>query len=387
MEEKRLLIVGIDPGTTMGYAILDIEGNLVYLNSSKQYDLNKLISETINLGKIVLVGTDKVKVPSFVEMYSTKVGAKIQNPEEDLKVEEKRKMISSYAYVDEHQGDALASALFAFKSIKNLLDKIDNFVEENKRQDIKNRLKELVITKRISIKTALSIIENKNGEDRIVGKVIVEKKFDEKDFLKLYEKLKKYEKEVYTLKKYNTHFKNKIMNLEKVQNIKNKNSNTKTIDFREKRIRFLESRLKSEDKVIMQLKAEIERLNYIISGINKFYILKRLDTLSINKFNLKNKTLNVQNNDILLVNNPNIFSDEVVLLLKNKVFIIVYKENINKKVENALPFIFINTKNLKIEEYKYFGLVEKKLFESEKSKIDWVRKIVEDYKKEKKLIY
>lgn len=36
---SELLIVGIDPGTTVGYAILDIEGNLLILNSSKHLNL------------------------------------------------------------------------------------------------------------------------------------------------------------------------------------------------------------------------------------------------------------------------------------------------------------------------------------------------------------
>ena len=70
MDDKKLLIVGIDPGTTIGYAVLDIEGNLIHLNSSKQLDLSLLISETINFGKAVLVGTDKAKVPGLVEAFA-----------------------------------------------------------------------------------------------------------------------------------------------------------------------------------------------------------------------------------------------------------------------------------------------------------------------------
>ena len=38
---------------------------------------------------------------------------------------------------------------------------------------------------------------------------------------------------------------------------------------------------------------------------------------------------------------------------------------------------------LGIEEHKYFGFAQKKRFEAEKGRINWARKIVEDYKKEK----
>jgi len=42
--EKQLLIVGIDPGTTLGYAAIDFEGNLIRVYSDKNFDLNSLIS-------------------------------------------------------------------------------------------------------------------------------------------------------------------------------------------------------------------------------------------------------------------------------------------------------------------------------------------------------
>ncbi|MBI2650244.1 DUF460 domain-containing protein [Candidatus Woesearchaeota archaeon] len=188
MENKKLLIVGIDPGTTTGYAVLDIEGNLLHLNSSKQLDLNMLISDAISLGKVVLVGTDKAKVPHLVEAFATKLGAKVVSPQEDLKVDEKRRMASNFNFNDEHQADALASALFAYRETKALLDKIDFFAEENKKYSIKDKIKELVIKKKISIKSAVSMLEKKDEESKTIEKVIAERKLNEDDFLKLYGK-------------------------------------------------------------------------------------------------------------------------------------------------------------------------------------------------------
>ncbi len=384
MEDKKLLIVGIDPGTTIGYAVLDIEGKLLHLDSSKQLNLNSLISETINIGKVVLVGTDKVKVPSLVEAFATKLGARIISPEEDLRVDEKRKMINNFNFENEHQGDALASALFAYKETRALLDKIDFFVKENKKYDIKDKIKELVITKRISIKSATSIIEKKEEEDKIIEKIIVEKKLKESDFLRLYNKLKKDEEEIKLIKKYNNNLKNKIINLEKQIKLKEtKIENKKLVDFREQRLRFSENVLKSKEKDIEELKLLIKKLNNIISNINNFYILKKLDTLGLNEFNFRNKILNIQRNDVLLIDNPNIISNNVIDFLKNKVFVIVHKKPMSKKIENSLPFVFINAKNLKIDEDKYFGFVERKHFEMEKNKVNWVKKVIEDYKREK----
>ena len=385
MENKKLLIVGIDPGITTAYAVLDIEGNLIHLNSSKQLDLKEIIFQTINLGKVVLVGTDKAKVPHLIEAFATKIGANIVSPEQDLKVEEKRKMTSNFNLGDEHQGDALASALFAYKEKKPLLDKIDFFAEEHKKHSIKSRIKELVITKHISIKNAVDILEKKDEEAKIIQEVVIDKKLSYKDFLKLYNKLKKYESEIRLIRTQNNNLKSIIANLEKNQIKKedptNYNKNIK--DFRESRIKFLENTIKSKEKNTEELRSSIKKYNNILSNISNYYILKKLDTLGMTEFNFKNKILNVQGNDILLVDNPNIVNSDIVDFLKNKIFIIVYKKQIIKKIENNLPFVFINAKNLKIDEDEYFGFAEKKQLEIEKNKVNWVRKIVADYKKEK----
>ena len=138
MNDRKLLIVGIDPGITTAYAVLDIDLNLIGVRSSKQLDLNQLISNISGLGKVILVGTDKAKIPHLVEDFAAKFGANIANPKEDLGVEEKKSIAANFIVENGHQADALASALFAYKSIKSLLDKIDSFVEENKKQNIRN---------------------------------------------------------------------------------------------------------------------------------------------------------------------------------------------------------------------------------------------------------
>ena len=390
MENRKLLIVGIDPGTTTGYAVLDIEGNLLHLSSSKQLDLDLLISETINFGRVVLVGTDKVKVPNLVKAFATKLGAKIVSPQEDLKVNEKRSVTNNFKLGDEHQSDALASALFAYKRIKPLLDKIDFFVKKSKKLNIKDTIKELVIIKRISIKSAVSLIEKRDEKSKIVEKVVSDKKLDEKDFLRLYNNLKKYESEIRILKNYNNNLRNMIASMEenKIKKAEVKSDIKKLADFRENRIKFLENLAKSKDNEIVKLKYLIRKFNNIISNINSHYILKKLDNLGKYEFNFKNKILNIQKNDILIVDNPNIGSSDIIDLLKNNVFMIIHKKPISKNIENRLPFIFISAKNLKIEEDKYFGFVEKKHLDMEKDKVNWAKKIIEDYKKEKQqLIY
>ncbi len=385
MDGKKLLIVGVDPGITTGYAVLDIEGNLIYLDSSKQLDLSLLISKTIGFGKAVLVGTDKAKVPGLVESFATKLGARVASPEEDLKIEEKKAMVNNFSFNGEHQGDALASALFAYKAARQLLDKIDFFVERNKRESIRDKIKEIVITKRMSIKNAVSMIDKKDEESQIIDKVIVEKRLNETDFLRVYSKLKSYEAEIKIIKAHNHSLKRVISSLQRdaIKKKEAKSDGKKAADFRESRIRFMGNLIGLKEKEIGQLKASIKKLNYVMSNINSYYILKRLGTLGANEFNFKNKILNIQKNDMLLVDSIDMASDSVVRMLKDKVFVIVHKRPVSKKIENALPFVLMSAGNLKIYENGYFGFIEKKHFEAEKSKIDWARKIIDDYKREK----
>ena len=68
----KLIIIGIDPGTTLGYAILDLEKKLLKLASSKQLNLSLLISKTINQGKPVIACSDVTPAPKFVEKFVLK---------------------------------------------------------------------------------------------------------------------------------------------------------------------------------------------------------------------------------------------------------------------------------------------------------------------------
>src|SRR3989338_1935418 len=84
MEDRKLLIIGIDPGTTTAYAIIDIEGKLIKTSSSKHLELSKIISAAIKTGKVALVGTDKSKIPNLVYTFAAKIGARIIAPNEEL---------------------------------------------------------------------------------------------------------------------------------------------------------------------------------------------------------------------------------------------------------------------------------------------------------------
>src|SRR3989338_8964140 len=103
----ELLIIGIDPGTTLGYAILNADKKILEINSSKELSISSLIKKCNELGKPLVVGTDKKKNPHFVSKFAAQFNAKIVSPKEDLSVNEKNKLTQDYK-LNNHERDALA---------------------------------------------------------------------------------------------------------------------------------------------------------------------------------------------------------------------------------------------------------------------------------------
>jgi predicted RNase H-like nuclease (RuvC/YqgF family) len=381
----KLLIAGIDPGTTVGYALIDLNGRLVDIGSEKHLDLNALIAKVVKIGKVLVVGTDKAKLPGFVDRFANALGSRVVKPDSDLGSKDKQGLVKGYEADDDHQFDALAAAIFSLKKLRGLFTKIESYVENYKKHKIADKLTSLVVLKGMSIKEASDLLEKPDKEEsRIIAKVIEERKFEEKDFLKLYSKLKQIEKENSLLRQQNKKIKDEIINLEKPREKKKpyEKKFNELLKFREKRLFILERELSSKETDIEVLKSEMNKLCYFLSTLNKNILLKKLDNLGNIEFEKKETLLNIGKGDVLLVDDPNIISEKTMAKIKNKVSIIIYNKKPGKKVAE-LPFFFINSKKLDIKEDRYFAVLSREEFEEEKKKLDVLNKLIHDYKKER----
>ncbi|MFC1704879.1 DUF460 domain-containing protein [Nanoarchaeota archaeon] len=382
---KKLLIAGIDPGITVGYALIDLDGNVVELVSEKHLDLDSLVARVVPMGKVILVGTDKAKIPSFVERFSNALGAKVIKPDEDMGSREKAEIIKGYDMGDTHQLDALAAAIFSLRKIRSLVKKVRDYIDNYDKQNIADKLMDFVVSKGMSIRDASYLLEKPEKEEtRIVAKAIQTRKFEEKDFIKIYSKLKQIENENYLLRQHNRKLKDEITSLEKPRQKKKpyEKKFNEMLKFKEKSFFILERELSSKDTEIDVLKSDINKLCSFLSKVNKKILLKKLDTFSYLEFEKKEKLLGIDKDDILLVNDPNIISDKTMAKIKNKVHVIVCNKKPGRKI-TELPFIFIDAKNLDIDEDKYFAVTSKEDFEKEKGKTNILNKVVEDYKRER----
>lgn len=388
---ERLLIVGIDPGTTVAFAALDLDGNIIKLFSQKEFPLSSLIEQIIELGKPILVGCDVSPGPTFVEKFATKTGARLIDPETDLAVEEKKSLVKKFESKIEnnHQRDALSSALYAYKIFSPLLEKIDRVLKKEKKEHLSQKVKELLLKKEISIKASIDIIEKPSvPEVKIIKRVIEEKLHSKKDFLDLYDKLKKKEKEIILLNNLNRELKKQAKESQNKLNFllrkipKPSKRIKQKLSFKEKRIDFFAIELEKQKLKVQDLKKEIDDLNQFISNLNNNFLLKKIDNLGYNEFEAKNKKLNIQKNDILIVNDLDIYSQKIIDLLKNKNIIILAKKA-SKKTKQTLPFNIIEARDLKIEENELFAMISKNEFDKIKAEQNILTKIVKEYKSER----
>lgn len=129
---KKPVIVGVDPGTTVGLAVLDLEGTPLLVTSLKTPDRDEVLSKIMEIGEAVLVATDVARPPSFAKKIASLLNAKLYVPERDLSIEEKVKIVkeaeSRYQLdiPDSHARDALAAALKAYHDFKPTLEEISS---------------------------------------------------------------------------------------------------------------------------------------------------------------------------------------------------------------------------------------------------------------------
>ncbi|MCS7099735.1 MAG: DUF460 domain-containing protein [Sulfolobales archaeon] len=134
--EQKPLIVGLDPGIEVGLAVLDFSGRIVMLKSSRGLDREDVISILRNLGRVVLVATDKQQPPEFVRKVAAALGARVYAPDRDLQAHEKESVVREYSEVygvevkNNHMRDSLAAAIEAYRSIEGKIRELEERLTE-----------------------------------------------------------------------------------------------------------------------------------------------------------------------------------------------------------------------------------------------------------------
>ena len=371
--QDELLIVGIDPGVTAAYAALNIKGAIVKLKSEKYLSLNTVVNELTKEGRIIAVGTDVKYSPKFVDKFCSRLSAKLISPKEDMKIGYKQRLTENFRYHDDHQRDALAGAIFAYREIKPLLQKINFMLKREGKEHLAHEMTLLVI-KGMPIADALHHLEEKKEE--IKAKKRIRKKIKKSSaFIEFNHLLKKENDE---LKQEIHYLKRKIENISQSMESLLHEKIQKTLDIKEKKITESNTFIEKQKKEIDILKRKIMELNEVLFSTKNKLVIKHLRTLGWNEVE---RTIE-QNDQVILVDDINIFSEKALEFIKDKISTIIFKLHPSKALEQQ-SFNFINAKHLQVEEYENFAVVNKGDLEREKEKSNLLSKIVQEYQEER----
>ena len=122
---RRFTIVGIDPGTTVGIAILSLDGDLLYLKSFRGIAPDKVVKLIAEYGKPALIASDVTPMPISVEKIRRSFNAVPASPGIEVSAEEKIALGKTFGYSNDHERDALAAALLTYRSYKNIFTRIE----------------------------------------------------------------------------------------------------------------------------------------------------------------------------------------------------------------------------------------------------------------------
>jgi uncharacterized protein len=117
--KPRYLIVGIDPGTTTAVAALDLDGNLLYLTSSRQMNMSDIVESLFKVGKPLVIASDVEDMPFTVEKIRRAFSAIAFTPKQDTSVDTKMELAAPFAYANDHERDALSAALDAYRQYRH----------------------------------------------------------------------------------------------------------------------------------------------------------------------------------------------------------------------------------------------------------------------------
>ncbi|MBU5690281.1 MAG: DUF460 domain-containing protein [Candidatus Aenigmatarchaeota archaeon] len=196
----KVLIVGFDPGTRAGIAIIDTFGRIVFLSSKSNVGLSYFSKIISSHGKALVIATDRNPSPKSVEKLSKSIGAKLFVPEESLSVREKEELVKRFdiKIKNDHERDALSAAVKAYKSYANLLRKVYLSISSLGLNERYNEIVEnLIMGKADNIDEAINLaLSNKKEISKIKPTLKVDVKPKEIDKSRL-------EKDIEILKRFN----------------------------------------------------------------------------------------------------------------------------------------------------------------------------------------
>lgn len=341
---KKTLIIGYDPGTTAAIAILDTNKNILLVKSKKSFKKNEIINTITKHGKPIIIASDVSPVPKSVEKLSSSLGCRVYHPQRPLTNVEKWHLVEKYMdkFKNNHEKDALASALKTFEVFSKLFKRVDRVVSYIGLIDFYDDILELLVTKKVeNITDAIDTVLLKMREKKPGKEEKPERKpkhIPPEQKIELEKKIRSLENDIAILKQYNKKLKETITRYKREMNIdKHKEMEDEYREQINRAKRTLEDKILALETMKTYRRLEIAGYVPIVQPDNlELNTLKNLNQ----DIDLKNRLIMVKNlNNVQNINNYEIMG-------------VISEEIPDKNILGRVNFPIIPKKNLQIERIK-----------------------------------
>ena len=278
----RRLIVGIDPGLTVGISIMDLNGRILKIKSIREASRGQVIREITQYGKPSLVCVDVYPYPSYVEKIASTLSARLYTPRSVMTVAEKneiaRKLAMQQGVVirNAHQRDSLASAYRGYTKFKGEFENIERKFRDEYDQALREEIKNFIV-KGKSIIEAINFIDQTLEEQKPKQKETVKfevEKADSPDIAQLTKKIEFIQEELEWERNKNTELYTELKNLEEKVEIMQSRLDEGRTEYaekiqREKAYLIKENQISYLQEQIDQLKTELEHSADLIDDLKR----------------------------------------------------------------------------------------------------------------------
>ncbi len=313
--ERKSIIVGIDPGITVGIAAIDLNGSLLAIYSERNMAVSQIFRFISDIGHPIIIATDVSPAPGLVEKLARSFKAQLFVPRESLRVDEKNELLRNLgiAVDDDHQRDALAAAYKAYLRLKPKLEHVEAKLRELGLSRRGEEVKALVIQGYNLGEAITKVTARERPKEE--EKPAPEKSIDVAPYLK---RIRELERSVESLERENRELKEIIKEQRRIigrlerrlidydDEIRARVMKERELEAKIKRIELLEKELK-------EAKAIIEKLNRDLVLAKRMHLLelkgsalpvKVLKTLSWREIERAEKETGIKKDDVLFVLNP-----------------------------------------------------------------------------------
>ncbi|WP_048058347.1 DUF460 domain-containing protein [Pyrococcus yayanosii] len=315
IEERRSIIIGLDPGITVGIAAVDLDGNVVAVYSEKNMALSEIVRFISELGHPIIIATDVNPPPGLVEKMARSFKAQLFVPRESLKVEEKNELLRSLGITveDDHQRDALAAAYKAYLRYKPKFEHIEARLKELGLWKKRNEIKALVLS---GYNLGEAIMKVKMAERP--KEDVKEKHEPEVDVTPYLERIRELERTIEILERENAELRSlvekqrkRIERLEEMlrefdEKVRAKIIREKEIQARDRRIAQLEEKLREAREMVEKLSRDLaltKRMR-LMELRGKVIPVKVIENLTWKEIEELEGNVGIKKGDVLYVLNP-----------------------------------------------------------------------------------